>query len=192
LPRTITILSTPCLSRLLPWFHETKAPFALDAITGQYVGRGQLRIETGQSHMRLRVRAADIPRALPLAGKAIELGRQRIRFGVPHVEALQPAPDLIAHTVTIKHATEADTFVQSARKQLDDLGIAGTPEVPLVPFGPRKGQPMRQVLRIKDAVIVCFPLRVRGLKPEESLKLQESGLGGKRHMGGGFFLPATA
>jgi CRISPR-associated protein Cas6 len=68
--------------------------------------------------------------------------------------------------------------------------VGGEAEVPPIPSGPRRGQPRRQVLRVKDAVIVCFALRVRGLSSADSLRLQERGLGGRRRMGGGFFLPA--
>jgi CRISPR-associated protein Cas6 len=177
------------ISRLLPWVHDPGSRFALAPVTGRYVGGGRLRIEAGYSHLRLRLSAAELPRAVSLAGKGLEVLGQRIRLGVPHVEALQPVPDLLAHTVTIKHATDAEAFARSARERLDELGIGGRLEVPSVPCGPRRGEPMRQVLRVKDAVLVCYALRVRELKPEESLRLQEVGLGGKRRMGGGFFLP---
>jgi CRISPR-associated protein Cas6 len=45
-------------------------------------------------------------------------------------------------------------------------------------------------MRVKDKLVVCFPLLVHDLSPEESLRLQEEGLGGRRRMGGGVFLPA--
>src|SRR5436309_3087087 len=82
-----------CLSRMFPWLHDPGVPCAVAPITGQYTGRGQLRIEPGASHLRLRLHGADIRRALPLAGKAIAVGGQRVRLGVPHVEALQPVSD---------------------------------------------------------------------------------------------------
>jgi CRISPR-associated protein Cas6 len=45
------------------------------------------------------------------------------------------------------------------------------------------------VLRIKEKRVVGFPLRVTGLTAEESITLQEQGLGGRSKMGCGFFMP---
>ncbi len=44
--------------------------------------------------------------------------------------------------------------------------------------------------RIKEVRIVGFALLVEGLRPDESLRLQEVGLGGRRHLGCGVFVPA--
>jgi CRISPR-associated protein Cas6 len=177
------------LSRLLPWLHDPASQVALAPLTGRYVGRGQLQLGRG-SRLRLRLRAEDVPKALPLSGKGVRVLGQALRLGVPCVQALEPAADLIAHTVAIKNAEEPEAFVAAARRMLDGLGVGGRAEVPSVPAGPRKGVPMRQVLRVKGAAIVCYPLRLSGLSPDESLTVQVSGLGGRRRMGGGFFLPA--
>jgi CRISPR-associated endonuclease/helicase Cas3 len=73
--------------------------------------------------------------------------------------------------------------------KLDALGVGGHAEVPRIPSGPRRGEPERKVVRVKQNALVCYPLRVSGLTAAESLRLQEAGLGGRRRMGGGFFLP---
>jgi CRISPR-associated protein Cas6 len=39
---------------------------------------------------------------------------------------------------------------------------------------------------------VGFALTVQGLSPDSSLRLQTLGLGGRRHMGCGLFLPTAA
>jgi CRISPR-associated protein Cas6 len=46
------------------------------------------------------------------------------------------------------------------------------------------------VLRIRDRTIVGFSVLVQGLTAEESVQLQEEGIGGRGKMGCGFFLPA--
>jgi CRISPR-associated protein Cas6 len=179
------------VSRRLPWAHEPASRLAVCPLTGEYIGQGRIRLDPARSRLRLRLPAVDIPQVLPLAGQCLEVMGQRLRLGTPHVEALQPVGDLIAHTVTIKHATDPDRFRESARRQLDERGIGGRIELPSIPHGPRRGEPRRQVLRVKDAVLIAYALRVCELTPEESLRLQEVGLGGKRRMGGGFFLPAA-
>jgi CRISPR-associated protein Cas6 len=178
------------LSRLVPWLHDATAPVAVAPINGNYGGDGQLRIDPSRSRLRFRLRVEDLPRLLPLAGKRLDVMGHAVRLGVPHVMALEPAAELLAHTVFIKNAVEPAAFVAAARKKLDDLGVAGQAELPVIPSGPRKGEPQRKVLRVKKNVLVCYPLWVRGLTAAESLRLQEAGLGGRRRMGGGFFIPA--
>ena len=140
--------------------------------------------------MRLRLAVTDLPRVLPLAGKAIDVDGDRIRLGVAHVEALTPAPDLMSHFVTIKHAADPDAFLAAVRKKLDEIGVKGTPTVPVIATGPRKGEPRRQVMRVKGAVLVGFALRIGGLTPEESVAVQSATHWAKRHMGAAFFGPA--
>ena len=112
---------------------------------------------------------------------------------MPHVEALTPAPELLSHFVTIKNANEADTFVISARKKLDEIGVAGTVTIPKIPNGPRKGEPRRQVLPVKkgvhQAVLIGYAMQVSGLTADESIKVQSATHWAKRHMGAGFFVP---
>jgi CRISPR-associated protein Cas6 len=176
--------------RLLPCLHDGSMRFGMAPVTGPHIGNGLLQIDPKQSRFRLRVAASDLPRVLPLAGKGLEVTGHRIRLGVPQIEALQPAPALIARTVAIKKAKEADLFRDSARKQLDELGVGGNLRLPVRISRDGSREPIRRVLRIKDVRIVCYSLLVEGLKPEESLRLQEAGLGGRRHLGCGMFLPA--
>jgi CRISPR-associated protein Cas6 len=54
--------------------------------------------------------------------------------------------------------------------------------------GPRAGQPRRHVIRIHGKAIVGFSVLVQGLTAEESIRLQEEGIGGRGKMGCGFFV----
>lgn len=58
--------------------------------------------------------------------------------------------------------------------------------------GPHAGKPHRRLLRIKDRRMVGYAVQVTGLTAEESIKLQEHGLGGRQKMGCGFFVPMQA
>jgi CRISPR-associated protein Cas6 len=179
------------LSRVLPCLHDKSTAFGLGAVTGQYVGRGMLRLDPRSSVMRLRLAVADVPRVLPLAGKAIDVDGVRIRLGVAHVEALTPAADLMSHFVTIKHAEEPEAFVASVRKKLEEIGVkGGTPAVLAIPSGPRKGEPRRQVMRVKGAVLIGYAVRIGGLTADESVAVQSATHWAKRHMGAAFFVPA--
>ena len=121
------------LSRVLPCLHDGSVKFGLGSITGQFIGRGLLRIDPRNSVMRLRLATNDIPRVLPLAGKAIAVNGDRVRLGVPHIEALNPSTDLMSHFVTVKHAEEAESFQAAARKKLDEIGVGGSVSIPAIP-----------------------------------------------------------
>ncbi len=54
---------------------------------------------------------------------------------------------------------------------------------------PRPDQPGRRALRIRDRRIIGYTLQITGLTAEEPLPLQEQGLGGRRRLGCGLFLP---
>jgi CRISPR-associated protein Cas6 len=178
------------MSRLLPCLHDGNVAFAMAPITGQYVGHGLLQLDPMRSRLRLRLSAADVPRVLPLAGKGITVMRHRIRLGVPQIQTLEPAPALYARTVAIKNSTEVGTFLQTARRQLDEIGVGGSLRVPEHIGRNGSVEPQRRVLRIKGVRIVGFALLVEELTPEESLRLQELGLGGRRRVGCGVFVPA--
>lgn len=176
------------LTQQVSAFHNGTVPLHFAPIAGQHGGRGLLWLSEF-SRLRIRLPAAEIPVVLPLAGKGIVLGEQRVRLGVPHVQALSPTPALAARLVTFKHATEPEQHLRVARQRLDVLGVKGKVEIPSLGSGPRKGEPMRRVLRIRGKRVIGYALRVADLAAEESMLLQESGLGGRRRMGCGFFLP---
>lgn len=178
------------LSRVLPALHAGGVNFGLGAITGQYLGRGTLRLHPRGSVLRLRVGAADIPRVLPLAGKAVDVGGDRVRLGAPHVEALTSAADLLSHFVTIKHAEEAGAFQAAVRAKLNEIGVGGAVTLPTVPYGPHTGKPRRQVMQVKGAAIVGYAVKVSGLSADESVRLQSATHFGRRRMGAAFFVPA--
>jgi CRISPR-associated protein Cas6 len=62
-------------------------------------------------------------------------------------------------------------------KQLERLGIDTLPEI---------GD--RGCMRVNGNDVVGYSVRFNDLRPEESLKLQIHGLGGKRRMGCGVFV----
>ena len=63
------------------------------------------------------------------------------------------------------------------------------PGIPLTEKGPKAGEPRRRIVHIKGKKIVGYPLIVQGLTADESIRLQEQGLGGRTRIGCGFFVP---
>ncbi len=183
------------LSRLVPEFHRPDGELRFAAITGRRGPPGLIQLYAA-SRLRVRLPAERIATVLPLAGKPLSLGEHRVRLGVPHVTALVPASTLQARLVTFKNSLDPETLLKSARVQLQRLGIAATPEIPLIQRAlaivgqpNRAGEPRRVVLRIRERRIVGYALRVTGLSAQESILLQERGLGGRTRIGCGLFLP---
>jgi CRISPR-associated endonuclease/helicase Cas3 len=175
------------LSKLVPRFHDPNGNLRFTAINGQRGAPGQLGL-FDKSRLRCRLNHDAIADVLPLAGKSLQVGDHRIRLGVPQVAALIPATTLIARIVTFKNADTPEHFLEHSRQLLKEMNINGEPGIPLIQAGPRQGEPRRMIVRIKGKRVIGYALRVEGLTAEESIKLQEEGLGGRARMGCGFFV----
>jgi CRISPR-associated protein Cas6 len=101
----------------------------------------------------------------------------RIDIGPPSVLALKSEPELYAHRVAIRGGEDPARFDAGIRRQLDELEIRAEPI---------RGE--RRLLRLGDHAIVTHGLTVTALSDEDSLHLQEAGLGGRRKMGCGVFV----
>jgi CRISPR-associated protein Cas6 len=142
----------------------------------------------GNSRLRIRLPSEEIAAFIAAAGQTLDVEGYLVRVGIPRVEGLIPAVNLGARLVTFRHALSPKAFEEDVRRELMRMAIAATPQ--LVPATrPRfVGQPVRRVMRIKDKRVVGYALRVFGLTAEESIRLQEEGLGGRRRMGCGVFV----
>ena len=79
--------------------------------------------------------------------------------------------------MTIKGFLKEEEFLEAAKRQLEQLDINGQAHMGA-----------RRTFRIKDKQVVGFEMGVTQLTAEESLTLQEKGLGGRRKMGCGVFV----
>jgi CRISPR-associated protein Cas6 len=131
--------------------------------------------------LAIRLPQDQIRPVLKLAGKIADVDGHALRIGVPNARALLPVANLRARLVTIKGFLDAESFVEAAKRQLHSLGIAREFLLGI-----------RRTLRVKDKQVVGFEVAVTELTAEESLILQERGLGGRRRMGCGVFVPTEA
>jgi CRISPR-associated protein Cas6 len=97
---------------------------------------------------------------------------------VPNTRPLRSTATLRARLVTIKGFLEDGPFLEAVMRQLQSLGVAKEALL---------GE--RRTFRIKEKQVVGFEIVITGLTAEESLILQERGLGGRRRMGCGVFVP---
>lgn len=157
------------------WLHNAEN-IGLIPIRGHYSGSSKLVLNPS-ARFGLRVPTHVIPKVLPLAGKRLELDGDTLRVGVSTTSALIPAPVLYAHIVTTKNGEDETRFDAEVQRQLNALDIKGKPA-----RGPRR------IVTIKDKKVVGYSLLVSELTADESISLQEQGLGGRRKMGCGVFV----
>ena len=166
------------LSRILPAVHCDNG-IAIHPIGGQQIGNRQLQL-TDRSRLIIRVASHQIGELIALAGKQINLAGTPLWIGVPRAFSLTPATALRSRLVTTKNCQDQSRFEQEFRRQLDALFVRPESLFTIV---------KRKTLRVKDKEIVGYELIVEGLIEEESLSIQETGIGGRRHMGCGVFTP---
>lgn len=159
------------------WLHD-QDDLGLHPIRGSYRGKGRLAL-TSASRIAIRLPAALIHKFLALAGQQLTLGTDSVRLGIPQPRSLQPAPALYAHLVTTRNGHDEGRFDSEIARQLINLRIEGSTQ-----RGPRRS------FTVKDKKIVAHTLLISELTAEESMRLQEHGLGGRRKLGCGIFLPA--
>jgi len=184
------------VSQFIPQMHADDA-IALHPIAGTPAGDRLLAL-TEKSSLIIRAPSDRIKEFLPLAGKALRLEGHHVQVGVPHAKALVPSPRLYTRLVVIKGFMDPDPFLEAVRRQLKEMDISGKPylvyqpEVPKSNIGKSTGshsEYLRRTIRIRDKQIVGFALRVGELTAEESIRLQEKGIGGRRRFGCGIFIP---
>jgi CRISPR-associated protein Cas6 len=156
------------------WFHEA-GDAGLLLVRGAYA-RGRLILDR-TARFGLRLPAHLVPRALQLSGRRLDLGGTQHRIGTTRAVPLIPAAALKAQVVTTRNGHDEARFDREVRKQLHDLQIAAAVE---------RGK--RTFLSNKGRRIIGYELLVHGLTAEESIRIQEKGLGGRRKMGCGVFV----
>jgi len=140
---------------------------------------------TKQSCLRIRVSVSQIPLVYKLATKKITIGIHEIYIGIPKIYVPKPTATLRSRIVTVKGYTKPKGFLEAVQRQLHNLGISGTASIP----NNQEGHPARKTIKIQRFTIIGFTTEITNLSDADSLLLQAKGLGGKRHMGCGIFLP---
>lgn len=164
------------ISRHLEWLHDSREIF-IHPIRGTFTGAGQLSIN-GHSRLVLRAPTEKIKDLLPLSGKTLEIDGARLMLGVANTVALKPVSSLYSHLVVIKNGHDVDRFDAEIRRQMEELGVKGRVE-----------RLDRRIITIKGKKMAGYSVKVSELLAEESILLQESGLGGRHKMGCGVFVP---
>lgn len=163
------------LSRICPSLHQSE-DVAIHRIRGKYCGEGLLSLSS-ISRLKLRIPADKLPVYLSLAGKSLDVDGHILRLGVPNPYQLIPKAAVYCHLVTTKNGNDAERFEKEVRNQLKLMNILGKFTI---------GK--RRTFNVHGKQIVGYSVLMSELTAEESILLQEKGIGGRRKMGCGQFV----
>ena len=130
-----------------------------------------------RTKLLLRVPTLLAAKLLTTQGVDLRVDGQTLRLGQPHTRELQPHATLYAYQVAASSADEV-AFMADVTRELASLEIAG-----------ERVCGKHQHMTLSGAVVNTFSLMLHNLRPEQSLRVQEHGIGPHRLLGCGLFIP---
>ena len=140
-------------------------------------GNEEQALLSRRARLLLRVGAGRVDELMALAGLELDVAGHRVRLGAPHRRELQAHATLYAYRLAADSADEM-TFMTTVAGELATLAIGG-----------ERVCGKRQRMVVAGRVLDTFSLMLHALAPEQSLRLQQFGLGPHRLLGCGIFVP---
>lgn len=172
---------------MLPWLAE-ELDAGIHLIHGAASGNGWTRPDdptrellhlSRRTRLTLRLPRERLDDALRLSGATLPIAGHLLRVETPSVRVLSPSDTLFARYVVAAEHEDEQCFVEQAVAALADRHI----QVRKLLCG------MTHSIATPQARIFTRSVMVAGLNPEESLLLQQKGLGPARKLGCGLFVP---
>jgi len=175
------------LIKVLPWLDEEQRA-GIHLIHGAASGNGWVRPEAApgellhlsrRTRMRIRVPRTRLDEAQALTGEKLDIDGHSLEVGKAEVHKLSPLSTLFSRYVITREGADEEQFLEEAAAALRELdidcrkmlcGITHTHAFP-------------------DRVMLTRSLMVAELPPEQSVHLQQVGLGDGRMIGCGLFIP---
>jgi CRISPR-associated protein Cas6 len=172
------------IAEALPWF-EGESQAGLHLIHGAESGNGWSRPEedllylSRRTKLMLRLPEHCIDEAQKLKGMTLDIAGYSLKIGNAKSKPLMPMPVLFARHIIATPEQDEESFLNQAVSQLQEMGIecrkalCGLTHQFVKPNGP----------------LFTRSLMIADLKPHDSIRLQEQGLGEGRKIGCGLFVP---
>lgn len=177
------------LSKICPNMHTVKK-IGIHPIAGRPIAGKQLRL-TSRSKLQIRITAEQIPLIYEfLVERTFAIARNQFHIGIPKYKALVPCSKLYSRLVIIRPHRKPQDFIEAAQRQLNELEIKGNINI----LKKKNGQLQCRQLTIKKEEgtfpLIGYGVEVTDLSEADSIKLQQHGIGGKRKMMCGIFVPS--
>ena len=164
------------LAELLPWLRETPGA-GVHPIHGEPTGRNDNLIINRRGKLVFRLPLERLDDIRVLVGKRIDTGAGELVIGDPKEKTLTPFATLYSPLVDFGTADEVD-FIGAAHAELEKMDI----RCGLIPGKKRK-------MHLPEGDVWGYSLMLHDVSPEQSLLVQEQGLGRHRAYGCGLFVP---
>lgn len=172
--------------RALPWF-ETEPGVALHTLHGAESGNGWIRpYKEGEllylskrTRLRLRLPKHRFADAMALEGQVINVGDCTVKINRPAIRALSTQTTLFTRSLVSENTQSENEFLHHATEMLNAKGIH-----PQRMMGGR-----RHAIKTLAQTLYARSLMIVDLAFEESIQLQQNGLGEEQKLGCGIFLP---
>jgi len=170
----------------LPWF-ATEPAAALHTLHGAESGNGWLRPHkegdllylSKRTRLRLRLPKARFAEAAALVGKTLAVGGCTLHATSPTLRALSTQTSLYTRALVSPHTRSENEFLQQATDMLNARGI-----------NPQRMMGGRQhTIKTPHETLYARSLMIVDLSFDESIALQQRGLGKHLKLGCGIFLP---
>lgn len=164
------------LSTFLPWLGDA-AGSGIHPIHGAPTGRNDNLVINRRDKLVLRVPVERLDDVRALTGKCIESGAGALVIGEAREKQLMPFAYLYSPLVDMGAEDEV-SFIEAARAELEKMDI----RCGLIPGKKRK-------MVTPEGDVWGYSLMLHDVGQEQSLHVQEQGLGGHRAYGCGLFVP---
>ena len=170
----------------LPWLYEEEQ-VGVHPIYGAESGNGWQRPEdpdapiylSRRQKMTLRVPRERLDDALQLSGQTLEIDGYSLTVGEAKTRPLSDLPTLFARNVATEPGLSEDAFLTRVAEELRELDVQVKKMMASI----------ERDVRTPDGPLHTRGLMLADLKPEDSVRLQETGLGPHRKLGCGLFVP---
>jgi CRISPR-associated protein Cas6 len=175
------------LLKALPWLAEEKYA-GIHLIHGAASGNGWFRPEdtenellhlSRRTRMRLRIPKNRLQDAQALSGQTLDIEGHPLEIGKSDVFLLSSLPTLFSRYVMTREELDETQFLEEIAEQLMALDI---------PCRKMLGG-ITHTMNFADGPVFTRSLMVADLEPEQSVRLQQVGLGEGRTRGCGLFVP---
>jgi CRISPR-associated protein Cas6 len=174
----------------LPWFAQERDA-GLHLIHVAESGNGWIRPDavpggliylSRRTRLTLRIPDDRLTDAQRLSGSTLDIDGHRLSVGEHKVRSLRPARTLFSRFVVASEQDPETEFVAQVKMELQRMGV----QTQILLCG------KTHLIATPDERLYTRSLLVASLTPEESIALQDSGLGPGRKFGCGLFIPCKS
>ncbi len=174
------------IQQVLPWMKD-EAHAGIHLIHGAESGNGWMRPEepdailslSRRTRFMLRIPKHRIDEAIKLVDQTLNVAGNELTLSTPNQKSLSALTTIFARYVVTDDVEDEEVFLNQTAELLKEQGI----KVKKMMSG------RAHLLRMPDDDLFTRSLMIDGLEVEESVYLQQHGLGAGRLFGCGLFLP---